>query len=48
LNLNFTNELVNQYLSIKNYQISAIPHIKNASTVISNEILRNVWNKAKI
>jgi hypothetical protein len=47
LNLNFTDELTNQYPSIKKYKKYAIPHSDNATTVISNEIIKNVWKKAK-
>jgi hypothetical protein len=43
LNYQFDQQLSNLYTAIQKYQMKAQPTIDNATTVISNQILKPVW-----
>jgi flagellar hook-basal body complex protein FliE len=47
LKYDFTQNLANLYPSIQKYQQKSQPQMVNATTIISNEILRPVWYAAK-
>jgi hypothetical protein len=47
LNFNFDQQTAGLYPAIQKYQMKSQPTIDNATTVISNEILRPVWYSAR-